>query len=156
MRQSKDNTKLIVYSLYILCLLLTIPKSAQVKEALVQILSPGDLLHLEKYNHLLIFLSIFLEMVNILISIYIFKYIYLLAKLDISLIDNAKYYLSANFLSKIFSLIIPLRFTRFVPVFSNLIFLLVFIYLHIKEERNQKQIALISLYPAISLFFSFL
>lgn len=91
------------------------------------------------------FLSVTLETATILFNITLLHWFYRLIKLDIRLSKNIMIYLMATTLGKLF---------LFSNLVSNLIFAVVFIYLHRKLSKvNRRQILWITTFPIVNLLF---
>lgn len=94
---------------------------------------------------IIFFLSIILETVTILFNITLFHWLYRFIKLNIDLSKNIMIYLIATTLGKLFI---------FSNLVSNLIFAVVFIFLHTKlSEVNRRQILWIAIFPIVNLLF---
>lgn len=94
---------------------------------------------------IIFFLSIILETVTILFNITLLHWLYRFIKLNIDLSKNIMIYLIATTLGKLFI---------FSNLVSNLIFAVVFIFLHTKlSEVNRRQILWIAIFPIVNLLF---
>lgn len=94
---------------------------------------------------IIFFLSIILETVTILFNITLLHWLYRFIKLNIELSKNIMIYLIATTLGKLFI---------FSNLVSNLIFAVVFIFLHTKlSEVNRRQILWIAIFPIVNLLF---
>lgn len=94
---------------------------------------------------IIFFLSIILETVTILFNITLLHWLYRFIKLNIDLSKNIMIYLIATTLGKLFV---------FSNLVSNLIFVVVFIFLHTKlSEVNRRQILWIAIFPIVNLLF---
>src|SRR5690625_3523619 len=94
---------------------------------------------------IIFFLSIILETATILFNITLLHWLYRFIKLNINLSKNIMIYLIATTLGKLFV---------FSNLVSNLIFVVVFIFLHTKlSEVNRRQILWIAIFPIVNLLF---
>ncbi len=160
MPKSKHHPKIIMLALMFISTILIFPKLNNIENVLLPILSNQEFDLFINNKGFFIFLMIILELIGALITILILKYIYLFAKIPLSLTHNAILYFTVSIVSKLISIIIPTSILSVFPLLNSFIYSLVFIlvhYLYDKQKSNTKTTWLVlSIYPIFNIFISFL
>lgn len=160
MRQQKNHSRIMLICLIVLFLLLNIPKTYQLNTLLGTLLNPEEMMFYISYRSFFILLVLGLELLGAFLNIYILKYVYHFAKLNISMIANINLYLCIQCLTKFVSLFIPQAIMRGAPFLNGLIFSGFYILFHYHHAQNNqhsiKEWSILLSYPCVNLLFSIL
>lgn len=160
MRKSKAYHQLIFVVLLVLSLLLTIPKSQQMSQAIASILSNEELNLFENSKPVFLIVGLLMELLSTAVSIFLLKLVYHFAKIELSLIENANSYLLASTTTKALSLILPISMILEFTFINSLLFAIGFVLIHYLLQKDkcylQKQWLWVLSFPIANILLSLL
>lgn len=155
MRKSNRYSKIMLLVCFILSIVLMIPKVTQMEELLRPLLSFEEFNFFVNNRAFFIFLIFFLEFVGSVIAIVVLKYLYILAKVPMTLTHNALIFLSTTVASRL----IGLAFTGFQPHLAGILTQICFAFLflvahylyHDKDKLKPLTWIILSVYPLFNM-----
>lgn len=160
MRQQKNHSRIIFIILISLFLLLNIPKTHQLNQLLGNLLNEDEMMFYLSYRSFFILLALGLELLGAFLNIYILKYVYHFAKVDLLMPQNINLYLLISCITKLLTLFIPGSMMNITPLINSVLFSLFYLGFHYLYGQDKaypsKTWAILISYPVVNLLFAIL